>query len=341
MFQPALTNSPSKKGGYNGAVESSSRWWWSHSSSDEDAAECSADESYRPLLIGVRLAHGFCSDSVASYCWFGKVFLDFTPTGSMIRDGYDMFLLMELTLVARGPSVASSSALNSFRAQSSRFLLETLHGEVKMDGVFSFLMVRDLKFVCKAAQVNQIWRNVTTGCKTCKIMGGSMSKYVIYKRPVVWKWISFKMLRCKRSGLSGHVRNMFDLICCYLVANPNQLQIISETAWGSLRVALRVRMHGAVIVGRLWRKCLIGYVGMYVQRGLLGFGILITYTVYSMDELCIWSSVSFSSNLWIPKPSKPRASSFHLPPLGHQGLRQPIPDTSQVHKVAARWGSFR
>lgn len=143
--------------------------------------------------------------------------------------------------------------------------------------LFSFLRVRDLKFVCKDTQVNQIWRNVTTGCKTCKIMDGSMSKYVIYKRTVVWKWISFKMLRCKRSG---HVGNMFDLICCYLVANPNQLQIISETAWGALRVALRVRMHGAVIVGRLWRKCLAGYVGMYVQRGLLGFGILITYTVW-------------------------------------------------------------
>lgn len=57
----------------------------------------------------------------------------------MIRDGYDMFLLVELTLVAGGPPVASSSALNSFRAQSSRFLLETLHGEVKMDGLFMFI----------------------------------------------------------------------------------------------------------------------------------------------------------------------------------------------------------
>ena len=162
MFQPALTNLtthwstiilPWKKGVdiHNVAAESSWRWW-SHSSSDEDAAECSTDESYRPLLIGASLAHGFCSDSVASYCSFGKVFLDFFPR--MIRDGYDMFLLgfghselkmVELTPVARGPPMASSSALNSWRAQSSRFLLETLHGEVKIErraaGFFSFLMV--------------------------------------------------------------------------------------------------------------------------------------------------------------------------------------------------------
>ena len=144
------------------------------------------------------------------------------------------------------------------------------------------------------------------------------------------------MLRCKRSG---HVGNMFDLICCYLCCKP---QPVADHFRNSLRRpeggASRADARGSYcwktlteVFGRIcWNVC--------AKRP---FRLWNLDNVHSMDELCIWSSVSFSSNLWIPKPSKPRASSFHLPPLGHQGLRQSIPDTSQVHKVAARWGSFR